>query len=299
MTILESSVGYPTAPESSKSAVSWGAIIAGAVVATAVSLLMVLLGSGLGLAVVSPWSGNGVSATTFAVSTAIWIVVVQWVASIFGGYITGRLRTKWVDVHTDEVFFRDTAHGFVAWCLSTLLVAGILSSALTGLVSGGLSATTSVLSGAAQGATQVAGDKASSLSDPSGYFIDTLFRPSQPPAPAAAGSDPAAARSEVTRLLANDLASGEVPAADKTYLAQLVSSRTGLPQADAEKRVNDVLAQIDAAKTKAKEAADAARKAGTTLTLLTFLSLLIGAFIASVSAAIGGRIRDEDVPNVT
>src|SRR5450631_187729 len=127
---------YNTSPESTQSAVSWAAIISGAVVAAAVSLILVALGSALGLSSISPWPG-GASATTFTVMAAIWLVVTQWVASGFGGYLTGRLRTKWVATHTHEVFFRDTAHGFVAWSLATVLTAALLVSAASSLAAGG------------------------------------------------------------------------------------------------------------------------------------------------------------------
>ncbi|TIN14647.1 MAG: hypothetical protein E5Y31_31880, partial [Mesorhizobium sp.] len=99
--------------ESSAPAVSWGPIIAGAFGAATLTLILMLLGSGLGLTMVSPWSSSNVSVTTFAASTAAWLVVVQWLSSGVGGYLAGRLRTKWVGIHTDEVFFRDTAHGFL------------------------------------------------------------------------------------------------------------------------------------------------------------------------------------------
>lgn len=281
--------------ESPRSAVSWGAILAGAVVASAVSLVLVLLGSGLGLAAVSPWSGAGASVTTFAVSAVIWFVATQWIASAFGGYITGRLRTKWTDLHGDEVFFRDTAHGFIAWCLSTLIVAAVFSSMLAGIVSQGAQSGAVVLAGAAQGATQGATQSAN-LADPTDYFIDTLFRPAAGNAPSEAGA--AEARTEATRIIVTGLASGEIPAADKTYLAEMVASRTGITPADATQRVDAVLAQMEAAKQKAKEAADAARKAGLTTALLTVAALLVGAFISSVAAAIAGRQRDEDAPEI-
>lgn len=277
--------------ESPRSAVSWGAILAGAVVASAVSLVLVLLGSGLGLAAVSPWSGAGASVTTFAVSAVIWFVATQWIASAFGGYITGRLRTKWTDLHGDEVFFRDTAHGFIAWCLSTLIVAAVFSSMLAGIVSQGAQSGAVVLAGAAQGATQSA-----NLADPTDYFIDTLFRPAAGNAPSEAGA--AEERTEATRIIVTGLASGEIPAADKTYLAEMVASRTGITPADATQRVDAVLAQMETAKQKAKEAADAARKAGLTTALLTVAALLVGAFISSVAAAIAGRQRDEDAPEI-
>ena len=281
--------------ESPRSAVSWGAILAGAVVASAVSLVLVLLGSGLGLAAVSPWSGAGASVTTFAVSAVIWFVATQWIASAFGGYITGRLRTKWTDLHGDEVFFRDTAHGFIAWCLSTLIVAAVFSSMLAGIVSQGAQSGAVVLAGAAQGATQGATQSAN-LADPTDYVIDTLFRPAAGSAPSETNA--AEARTEATRIIVTGLASGEIPAADKTYLAEMVASRTGITPADATQRVDAVLAQMEAAKQKAKEAADAARKAGLTTALLTVAALLVGAFISSVAAAIAGRQRDEDASEI-
>lgn len=294
MAIIEVETAAATA-EAPQSAVSWAAILAGAAAAMAVTLVMALLGSGLGLAVVSPW-GGGASVTTFAVSTVIWLVVMQWVASAFGGYITGRLRTQWTGIHNDEVFFRDTAHGFLAWCIATILVAVILSSAVGAVVSQGVQSATALVSGAAQGAAQGATQSAgSSDADPSGYFIDLMFRPTPgTTAPAAAPADGAAVRGEVSRILIQDVAAGEFPAADKAYLVQLVASRTGLSEADAEKRVTDVLAQIEAAKTKAKEAADTARKAGLTTALLTVVSLLVGAFIAAVAAAYAGQLRDDE-----
>jgi len=294
MAIIEVESTVP-APESSQSAVSWSAIFAGAAAAIAVTLVMALLGSGLGLAAVSPWSGEGASATTFAVSAVIWIVVTQWVAAGFGGYITGRLRTKWAGLHTDEVFFRDTVHGFIAWCVATVIVVGLLSSAIGSVVSQGVQSTTALVSGAAQGAAQGATSSTSNVGDPSGYFIDLMFRPAtQSGATAPVQGDNAAIRGEVSRILLQDAAAGEFPPGDKAYLAQLVASRTGMPQADAEKRVDDVLAQIQTLKDKAKEAADTARKAALTTSLLTVVAMLVGAFIASVAAAYAGSRRDED-----
>ncbi|MGA2638254.1 hypothetical protein [Methylocella sp.] len=284
--------------ETSASAVSWGAIIAGAIAAVASSLVLLLTGSGVGLTIVSPWSNSGVSPTTFAVSTAIWLIVVQWLSSALGGYLTGRLRTRWAGVHQDEVFFRDTAHGFLAWALATVLVAGVLGSAASAIIAGGAAAVTSVATGAAQGAAQAGTDKATNGPGlPTDYFVDLMFRPpadlSSATGPAAASQNETDARTEASRILVMSLAFGSVPAADRSYLAQLVSARTGRTAADARQRVDDVITQIDQAKAKAKETADKARKAGITTSLLTALSLVIGAFVASVAAAFGGRLRDE------
>jgi hypothetical protein len=282
--------------ESASSAVNWGPIIAGAFAASTLTFILMLLGSGLGFTMVSPWSNAGAGITTFAVSTAIWLVIVQWLSSGLGGYLTGRLRTKWVGVHTDETFFRDTAHGFMAWALATLLVVFVLGSALSTAIGTGVQAASAVASGAAMGASAGgAANAANSGSDAGSYFVDSLFRPSDPSRLAAAGAEgDAAAAAQASRILIASAASGEVSAEDKTYLGQLVAARTGLSQADATARVDAVLAQVDAAKVKAQQAADTARKAGATFALIGALSLIIGAFIASAAAVLGGRQRDDD-----
>ena len=284
--------------ESSATAVSWGPIIAGAVAAAAATLLLMLLGSGLGLTMVSPWSGESASLTTVAVSTAVWLVVVQWISACLAGYMAGRLRTKWVGVHTDEVFFRDTAHGFLAWAVSTLLVAGFMGSALTAITGAGAAAVTSVTSSAVQGAATgtAANAAAPNATDMTSYFVDALFRPASAAAPDGASVPEAAATADAqaSRILLASAASGEMSAEDRTYLDQLVAARTGLPAAEAKARVDQVMQRVDAAKAQAKEAADAARKASATLALAGALSLVIGAFIAAASAALGGRLRDDE-----
>lgn len=282
--------------ESSSTAVSWGPVIAGAFAACTLSFILMLLGSGLGLTMVSPWSGSGASVTTFAVSTAVWLVIVQWLSSGVGGYLAGRLRTKWVNVHTDEVYFRDTAHGFLAWALATLLVVGILGSALSGAVGSGAQAVSTIASGAAMGASAGASSNAGAAVDnATSYFVDSLFRPNDPSKLAAANpQSDATATAQATHILIAGAAAGDVPADDKTYLSQLVSARTGLSEADAKTRVDAVLAKVQDAKVKAKQAADTARKATITFTLLSALSLVIGAFVASAAAALGGRQRDEE-----
>ncbi|MGZ2405040.1 hypothetical protein [Rhizobium ruizarguesonis] len=274
-----------TPVESSKSAMTWGPIFGGAAAAIGVTLILLLLGSGVGLTMVSPWSGQSSSLGTVGVTAAIWLVVVQWLSSALGGYITGRLRTKWAAVHTDEVFFRDTAHGFISWALATIFVAGFLASSLTSLAGAGAQAVGS--------AATAAGTAASSTSDlPTAYFTDALLRPEQ--ARAGATSDDASATAEVSRILLNGAAAGQIADDDKAYLATIVSARTGLSEADARTRVDTVLKRIDDAKVAAQKAADEARKAASTTALLGALSLLIGAFIASAAAAFGGSQRDEE-----
>ena len=294
-TILATDVAAPV--DSSSSAVSWGAIIAGSFAAATLTFILMLLGSGLGLTMVSPWSSTGASVTTFAVSTAIWLVIVQWLSSGLGGYLTGRLRTKWVGVHTVETFFRDTAHGFMAWALATLLVVFVLGSALSAAIGTGVQAASTVASGAAMGASAGASANAGDRggTDATSYFVDSLFRPVDAARLAAPGAEgDTAAAAQASRILIASAAAGEMSADDKVYLGQLVAARTGLSQGDATARVDAVLAQVEQAKVNAQEAADTARKAGAAFALVGALSLLIGAFIASAAAALGGRQRDDD-----
>ena len=278
--------------EARASGVSWAAIIGGAFAAAALSLILLALGAGLGFSAVSPWSTEGASAAAVGIGAIVWLIFMQIASSGLGGYLAGRLRTKWVSVHTDEVFFRDTAHGFFVWAVATVLTAGFLTSAAMSMVGGVAKAGTAVLGTAAAGAGAAAtkGAESGNLAlDPTAYFVDSMFRSSQPDPDADAG----AVRAETGRIFARGLQQGQIPAADKSYLAQLVASKTGLTQADAEKRVNEVISQAQKTAEEAKQAADTARKAAAHLSLWSVLALLIGAFCASYAATIGGRQRDD------
>ncbi|MGZ8915336.1 MAG: hypothetical protein ACXW1Z_19780 [Methylobacter sp.] len=300
---------YPESLQAHASAVSWGAIVAGAAGAAALALILLMLGTGLGLSSVSPWAYSGVSATTFGVSSILWLTFTQLVASGMGGYLAGRLRTRWVSVHSDEVYFRDTAHGFLAWAVAALATAALLTSVIGSIVSGGIQAGTSVAGNIAAAAVGSEAAKSNSNSEPVGYFVDSLFRKDVyaiAAAPAPAGSDviPGAtlvsttneSGSEVTRIFMNSIPSESLPAEDIRYVGQLVALRTGLTQQDAEKRVIDTYARVQTklhdAEIAAKEAADKSRKASAYAALWLFISLLIGAFVASFAATIGGRLRD-------
>ena len=166
----------------SASAVSWASIAAGAVVAAAVSLALLALGAGLGLSSVSPWADSGVSASTFKTVAGVYLVVMAVMSSAIGGYLAARLRAKWTGVHTNEVFFRDTAHGFIAWAFATVLSAGVLGAATTHWAASGV---------------EPGGAQASSPVNPSEVFVDRLFRVEQPSTAAAAAGNNEAARAEV------------------------------------------------------------------------------------------------------
>lgn len=253
-----------------QSPVSWAAIVAGAVVAAALTLVLVAFGSGLGLSSISPWSGSGVSSSTFRIGTGIYLVIIGIMSSAVGGYVAGRLRTKWVGVHNNEVFFRDTAHGLLAWALATLISATALVSTTSYLASGAVAASS----------------QAASRLGPSEIYVDKLFRPAPGQPPAAPDNANAAARAEVSRLWSEDFNNNaDLSADDRGFIAQIVAARTGLNQADAEKRV-------DAVVTEAKRAADTARRNAAHLSFWLTAALLFGAFAASLAAAEGGALRD-------
>ena len=263
------------------SGVSWAAIFAGAIAAAALSLILILLGFGLGFSAVSPWNNEGISAEGLGISTIIWLALTQIIAAGMGGYLAGRLRVKWTTLHGDEVFFRDTAHGFLAWAVATLLTATVLVGSVSGMVGAGVQASAQVASGAAP--TALAGAE-----EEYGYYIDGLFRDDRP-----APSADDAAHAVVARILARNLDNdGELTPADRAYLIQLVSQRTNLSPTEAEARVDEVYAQARESVVQAKQAADAARKAAAHATLWMFVALLIGAFVGSFAATLGGRGRD-------
>ncbi len=301
----------------SQSGVSWGAIIAGAAGAASLSLVLLLLGTGLGMSSVSPWAREGASASAIGIATILWLSFTQLAASGLGGYLAGRLRTKWAGVHTDEVYFRDTAHGFLAWAVATLLTAALLSSAVGAILGASVQAGSAVAGGAATAAAAAGGSAGAastsqsgsgSSTGPLGYFVDSLFRQDAGAAPTTAGEagtlavsppppqDRTASNAEVARIFVNSIGTGALPPDDTRYVGQVVAQRTGMTQQDAEKRVNDVYAKAQAAlrdaQAKAKQAADAARKASAYTALWLVVSMLIGAFFASFAATYGGRRRD-------
>jgi hypothetical protein len=255
------------------SAASWASIAAGAVATAALTLALLALGAGLGLSSISPWADSGVSAATFKTATGIYLVLVAVMSSAVGGYLAARLRTRWVGLDSDEVFFRDTAHGFIAWAFATIISAAVLAAA-----------TAQILGGAATGAGAAAGQAAQSV-NPAQIYVDRLFRAdAAPPAPAAGAHENA--RAEVTRLWTSSVgANGELAPADRTYIARLIAAQTGMSPADAEKRVNDVV-------TEAKAVADRARRGAARMAFWMTAYLLFGAFAASLAAVEGGQLRD-------
>jgi hypothetical protein len=261
------------------STVSWGAILAGGFTTAAVTLIVVAFGVGAGLSVVSPWNGEGISATTASWSAGLFLVAVAMIASTFGGYITGRLRHAWEDVNIHERFFRDTAHGLVAWAFATVLTATLLAGAGTHL-----------LAAASAGAIPAAGAGATRAASNSGdVYVDRLLRAgpqTNGPTTTTPSNDQASTRAELLRIIGPATRKGgDVSTEDRAYVARLIAARTGLSQPEAEQRVNQTIAQ-------AKDAADQARRAAAKFSLWVAISLLAGAFTASLAAAEGGKLRN-------
>ncbi len=279
-----------TVMDTDQSAVSWSAIAAGATANAALTLVLIAIGSALGFSSISPWPNAGVSAQTFQISAGLYLVFSAMVASTIGGYISGRLRTKWTGIHGYEIQFRDTAHGFLAWAFAAIVGAAVLGGAATYLIGG-----------AATGAATGASAGASARDTNTNYFLAQLMRPGSTQAgpstannvspggmvaaPSSVSSGEAANRQARSILVHSAANGGEISGADRAYLAQLVSAQTGTNQADAEKRVSNVL-------THAKAEADQARKVAASTSIWLTIAMLIGAFSASLAAIEGGQLRD-------
>jgi hypothetical protein len=284
-----SAVGdVPSAPAvPSVSAVSWGAIFAGAAAAAGLSLILLFVGAGLGLSVASPWAHSGASAGTLGTAAILWLSFAQLLASAVGGYLAGRLRSKWLRLHEHEVTFRDTAHGLITWAVASVASALLLGSVIGSVVNSGM-----------QAAGAIAGPAVSS-SGPIAYFTDSMFHGENADGNGAAvgpqASDPLY-RAEAARIFGDSLQEGHLSSDDGRYLAQLVAQRTGLDTDEAEQRVDAAFAavqvRVQAAKTEAQRAADKARKDSAYSALWFAIALLLGAFTASLSAIFGGRQRD-------
>lgn len=313
--------GYVDTARAVTSAVSWGAIVAGAAAAASLSLILLMLGVGLGLISISPWSSGGISVARLGVSTILWLTLTQLLSSAMAGYLVGRLRTRWTDTPVDEVYFRDTAHGFLAWAVGSLATAALFTSVIGSILSGGVQAgvtgAASTVTGAVGGMV-ASGQMSSTQGGPMAYFVDALFRQhelaetdSSTTAPISAPANERTVANEhtvanertvanealeVERIFMNVNPSAPLPLEDIRYVGQLVAHRTGVSQQEAERRVTDVYeraqAKLENAELSAKDAADKARKVSAYAALWMSVSLLIGAFVASLAATYGGRQRD-------
>jgi hypothetical protein len=282
-------------------AVSWGAVFAGGVGAAAFALILLTLGTGLGLTALSPWSSGTSNAKAFGFAAVVWVCVTSILTSGLGGYLAGRLRRRWLAVSADEIHFRDTAHGFLSWAVATLLTAAILTSAVSGALRAGTQAAAASAGESSYGttATMLRGNANAALNTwPLGYLVDSLFRSpaGSPPAANAPAGNAKSPRQEAARIFLNSAATGaQLSPEDAAYLGRVVAQRTGLSPDAAQARVtatySNLLQKLAALDDAAKAAADKARIVTIGASLWLFVSLLMGAFSASLLATHGGRVR--------
>jgi hypothetical protein len=277
--------------------VEWGAVLAGAFLAAAISFVLLTFGAAIGLSATSPWPNSGVSAKLIATLAVLWAMMQQIGAFMVGGYVAGRMRSRWHEPTQHEVEFRDGLHGGLVWAV------GIVIGAALAMAAAGAAAKTGIdVAGKAAGVTAL------STTEPMDAVLDSMLRPTtvaQAPSastpPAAATPAPSASRtrstaassdetrSEMARILASAVASGALSDQNRAYLAQGVAQRSGLSQQEAERRVNEAF-------TAAREAADKARKAAILTGFVTAASLIISFGAAWWAAIRGGQHRDNAVP---
>lgn len=266
--------------------VDWPAIIAGIVLASAISLVLLAFGSALGLSFINFRAGADVMPLWVAIAAATWLLWVEVSSFMAGAYLTGRLRKRHLDATEHESDVRDGAHGLIVWA-GGLVIGAIIAA-------GGISAVASAVGSAASTLTTAASniaDDAAGAIDPNAYFVDTLFRAS--PDAAASTADTSAQRAEAGRIIAQGAIAGSVSDTDKAYLGQLVSQTTGLPADQANARVGEVMTAIDNAKAEAARLAENARRTGVLAAFLTAAALLVSGAGAFWAAQQGGNHRDK------
>ena len=271
-----------------RSYVDWPAIIAGTVVASSISLVLLTFGSAIGLSLTSAYEGSGISAAGFAIAAALWLVWVQVSGFFAGGYLTGRMRRRNYDATEDESDIRDGSHGLAMWGVGVLLGALVAFSGVTAAVSTATTAASNVAAGAAAAAV----GSADEMADSGQLMVDRLLRGGTA---APEGANTADQRAEVSRILLSSAASGTLDPADRQYLVDMVAARAGIPPEEAQQRVDQIYAQAQELEAQARAAADHARKIAVIGAFMTAASLLIGGVGAYFGAVLGGNHRDKQV----
>jgi hypothetical protein len=287
--------------ERSHTPFSWSAAIAGAFAATAIIFIIAALGTGIGLPFSSPYK-SGISATGLTVAAAVWLVMAVAIGNATGGYLAARLRSPAHDGVIGERTFRDAAQGFMVWAIGVVAMASIVGA--LGLYAA--STTAQVAAGLTANATPTSSDRSMTASNPvTDYYVDALLRPAAN-GPATAGGQPATvgvapggaqpagnaeARAEIARIINHGIEQGRLDDSDRTYLAQLVAARTGLPPDEAQRRVTQTEAN---ARDAVKDTTDKAAKSGAYLAFWTFMALLFGAVAATLAGMVGGQLRDAE-----
>ncbi len=263
-----------------RSYVDWPAIIAGVVVASAISFVLLTFGSAIGLSMVSAREGESASLFWISVVGGLWILWVQVSASLSGGYLTGRMRRRVGDATEAESDIRDGSNGLVMWGLATLVAAAIAWSGATGAAS--------VVGQTAGAAASTVGQAADAL-DPSALLADRAVR-GRPDAPAVTEAD----RQSISRTLLAAATGDQIDPADRDYLVTFIASRTGLSPEEASARVDQLVEQARSIETQAREAAERARQASVVAAFLTAAALALGAAAAYFAATVGGNHRDKE-----
>ena len=261
--------------------VQWGAIFAGAIIATAISTILTVFGSALGLSLVSADFSRSSSGTALAIALALWTLWVTVSASMAGGYLAGRMTQPVLDSTADERKVRDGAHGLVVWATGTLLVVFLTTSSLFG-------AARTAANGIASAGSGVV-SLVSSQADQMGLALDNVTR--------ASGQAPVTAeeRDQASRIFVNALANGRLEQGDRDYLASRLAARANISEQDAQKRIDDAYAKLNQAKETAKQAAEKARKIAILAAFLTAAGLLVSGAAAWWAAGMGGQHRDEEM----
>ncbi len=266
-----------------KSYVDWAAIIGGTVLASAISFVLLAFGSALGLTFSSAYEGSGMSLVGFAIAAALWLLWVQVSSFMAGGYLTGRLRRRNYDATEDESDIRDGSHGLLVWGLGVLVGAVLAFSSASAVLGSATNAVGNAVGGAASGAATLVQEI-----DPNTLLTDRLLRPGT-----ATDTANEELRSEVGRILVTAVTDGELAEDDRAYLASVVAARTGVEEAEAQARVDEVWAQAQELEATARETADQARRIGMIAAFITAASLLISAAAAYFGAVLGGNHRDK------
>jgi hypothetical protein len=274
-----------TAVIEQSSYIDWSGVLVGAVVASALSWLLLTFGSAIGLLAVSPYNFDSNSAAKVTMAAAVWFALTQIYAIGMGAYIAARLRPRVGDGMADEVRFRDGITGVTVWGLAIIL----------GLLVAGMAAGSAARTGAAAvGAIGNAAGSAARQFDPA-YTVDLLLRPAAAqngqPAPAGQSREISEAdRAQISRVVVNSLAQGSISDPDKQYLTQIVADRTGLPREEAERRITQTYEQ---AKATALDTADKIRKATSFAGFwIVFITLAAG-MTAWWAGTVGGHHRDD------
>ncbi len=259
--------------------VEWSAVIAGGVLATAISFVLLAFGAAIGLSATSPWQSRWLSPTVIAALAILWALSQQIGAAMAGGYVAGRMRARWAEAEENEVDFRDGLHGGLVWALSVLISAYVVTSTAGSI---------------ARTAAEVAGRAASNpaVAEPIARQVDLLLRAS-PGRPAGAGSNTSEIRTEIATSFARAISAGALNETDRTYLASVIAERSGVARDEAEKRVQ---AAFNEASRATKDAADKARRAGVLAGFVTAVGLLISLAAGWWAAIKGGNHRDNAVP---